>query len=62
MVVATLLGDQLHLQLQPIHLCPHLRQLLLQPQQVSRIALHLCKLRIDNFSNYSWNFQLEESI
>ena len=55
MVVTTLLGDQLHLQLQAIHLCLHLRQLLLQPHQVCCIALHLRKLLIYNLSNSSWN-------
>ena len=62
MVVTTLFGDQLHLQLQPIHLHPHLRQLLLQPRQVGRIAFHLRKLLIYNLSNSSWNSQLEEGI
>ena len=61
MVVATLCGDQLHLQLQAIHLCLHLRQLL-QLRQVCCIALHLCKLLINNLSNPSWNTQLEEGI
>ena len=61
-VVATLFGNQLHLQLQPIHLCPHLHQLLLQPRQVGRIAFHLRKLLIYNLSNSSWNSQLEEGI
>ena len=55
MVVTTLLGDQLHLQLQPIHLRPHLRQLLLQPRQVCCIVLHLCKLLIYHLSNSSRN-------
>ena len=62
MVVTTLLGDQLHLQLQAIHLHPHLCQLLLQPSQVCCIALYLGELLIYNLSNPSWNSQLQEGI
>ena len=53
MVVSTLLGNQLHLQMQAIQLRSHLHQILLQPSQVCCIALHLRKLLIYNLRNSS---------
>ena len=62
MVIANLLGNQLHLQLQAIQLRSHLQQLLLQSSNMCCIALHLCKLLIYHLSNSSRNSQLEEGI